>query len=777
MGISVGGVSSGIDWKTMIEQLRQVENQRVTLLTNRQTAYSNKLSAWQSFNTKLNSLKSAAYDLKSSSAFNLFTANIESSSSSVKAESLLSVTASSSAAKGTYEVVITNRAQIEKLASQSYSSQSAALGVSGTILVNGRAVSISADDSLQDVRSAINRVNTGENASGVIASILQDGANSYRLVLTSEKEGAAGISLLNGSSGDILASLGFNGSGTAIKNQVVGGVQSDRFTSSSTSVESLLGISSENLSGTVTINGTDVAIDLTDTLTNIKDNLVAAGISAQIVSETEGTKTYYRLQIEGMNSWTDQNNVLQALGIIEGNRNDVTGVVSGNANTTDGSTPITSSTKIVDIYGYLDYAAGDKITISGQKHDGSTVAATDFMIDDTKTVGDLLTQIESLFGNVTASVTADGKIQVVDNESGTSQLSLNLEASLTGTNPGTLSFGTFSSSGPVRRYVLQAGEDAAFTVDGISMTSSSNTVTTAIPGITLNLAGEDPNTTLTVSVAPDLQGIQDKVTSMITAYNDVMDFINTQMTYNTDTKKTGGPLFGDATLKSIKSSLQSTVLKKISTSSQSAALNYLSDLGITVGENNKLELDSDTFQEKLQTNFQDVVRIFADSGISNNNDLVYFYSTRETQTGDYSVTITQAAGSGSSVAGTIDGIAGYGEGDILKMQDSSSNAYGLQIRYMGTSAPAFATFSFTRGIASLIESQAYALTDYIDGTVTLQEKSAQSAIDKLKEKITATEERIDQKMNLLTKQFQAMETALSKLQSLQSFLSSLSTSS
>ena len=60
----VSGLASGFDWKTMIDQLMQVDQKKVDLVGNQQTTYKNQLSEWQSFNTKLLSLKTAADALK-----------------------------------------------------------------------------------------------------------------------------------------------------------------------------------------------------------------------------------------------------------------------------------------------------------------------------------------------------------------------------------------------------------------------------------------------------------------------------------------------------------------------------------------------------------------------------------------------------------------------------------------------------------------------------------------------------------------------------------------
>lgn len=767
--LSLSGVGSGIDWASLLTQMESVEQQSLTPYSDEKTTYTSKLSAWKSFSSLLTTLQTASEKVNDSSDFNIFTTSL-SSSSSTSASSILTATASSSATKGSYQVVVNNTAQVEKLSSSSFTSKTSALGISGTIIVNGRAVEIASTDSLQNLQTKINAVDSGSTSSGVTASILQDSANAYRLVLTSENEGADGISLLNanadvnGVAQDTLASLGFNSSGTSIKNQVTGGAQSDSFSNRSTAVDAQLGIDGEDLSGTVTINGKSVTIDLSDSLDDIAQAMTNAGLSASVVSETNNSTTTYKLQIEGMTTYTDQNSVLQSLGLIEGNRDDLVGTTGSVANTTDGSTAITASTKITDIFGYTTATSGDKITISGTTHDGTTATSTDLTIDSNTTVQDLLTKIQDTFGNVTASITSDGKLQVVDNDTGTSQLSVNVRSTIADSSS-SLDFGTFSSVGTVRKLVIQQGKDASYTVDGVAMTSKSNTVTTALQGVTLDLLSADPNTTVTVNVSRDASGIEDEIDSMLTAYNNVMSYINTQMTYNSDTNTTGGVLFGDNTLKAIKTQLQTTMLSKVGTGS----LKYLSDIGITVGDDYTLSLDKTTFENALNTDYTDVVNLFANSGTSSNGQFSYLYSNNNTVAGTYNVSVT-SDGSGN-VTGTIDGYSGTGSGDTLLLENSSSKANGLGITYTGTATSASGTFTFTRGIASLLDNVINSLTDSVSGTVTVTENSMQTQIDRLTQKLSDMQTQIDNKMATYKTQFQNMDTAVGEMNSELSYLS------
>jgi len=760
--LSLSGLGTGIDWQTMLTEMQTADEDSLTPYTDQVSIYNSQVSAWQAFTSDLSTLQTAADTLNSPTSMDLFTASV-SSSSSTSASSLLSASASSSAAPGTHQVVITNTAQAEILGSGDFTSETSALNISGTILINGRAVQIAATDTLQDIAANINSADSGTTASGVTAGIVQDSPTSWRLELTSDTTGASGISLENGSATDTLGSLGFNGAGTSIKNPVTGGAESDGFSSSSTGVAALLGTSS--LSGTVTINGTQVAIDTTDSLQTIASDLTSAGIQASVVSSTSGSNTTYRLAIADMTSYTDSNNILQSLGLIQGNRSDVVGVTGSVGNTTDGSTAITASTDIADIFGY-NYNSGDKIAISGTTHDGTAVTTTDFAISSTTTVGDLLNLIQSLFGNVTATVTSDGKIQVTDNATGTSELSVNLTSSI-GSNSGTLDFGSFGQPTTISKIVLQQGANAAFTVDGMSMTSTSNTVTTAIAGVTLNLLGADPNTTLSVSIGHDMTGIENEINDMVSAYNNVMSYVNTQMSYNTQTQETGGPLFGNSAMESIKSQLESAVLSQVGT----GTFQYLSQIGITEVGSAQLSFDTTTFESALSANFNNVADLFADSAVTSDNQFQYVYDSSSTQSGTYDVNITQLSGTGQNIAGTIDGYDASGQGNVLTLSNDASGANGLSVSYTGTTVPASATVTVNRGIASLLNGLVNTFTNTVSGTITDETNGLQTNISQLNQQIDFMQSNINAQISNLQTEFINMDTTVAQLDSVESYLS------
>jgi flagellar hook-associated protein 2 len=767
------GLSSGIDWRNILDQLKAVDHRRIDLVEARQKTYQDRLSAWQAINTKLLSLKTAAETVNETTGFSLYTTSL-SSDTTTDAEDVFSVTAGTDAGPGTYQIKVTSLATAQKLSSTSYASQSTTLNLSGDLIIGGRTVKITTTDTLIGIRDKINAVNTGTEASGVTASIVNYGTSGTRLILTSDEEGADGISLLNGGATDLVGALGFvDSSAKTAKNAITGGNQSDAFSAADKAIggADLLDLT-DAPSGTVTItiNGTSksVAVNLaTDSLNTIRDaiNTAFSGVfssnPASVGSATEDGTTRYRLLIEGGTlAYTDANNVLETLGVLKrAGVSDERGVTGDVANTSGGAV-ITSSTLIKDIDGYNNYASGDTVTLTGTSTSGGAVNSV-FTINDTTTVGDLLSEIQAGYGDVTAQITADGKIRVVDNEIGDTHLSVTLTPSRSG-----LSFdqdASFGAIATIRSRQVQAGTNAEITVDGVTVTPSSNTVDDVITGVTLNLKKADPETTVTLSLARDTTGIEEKIESFVTAYNDVIDAISTQQKYDADKKQPGGPLFGDSTLRTIKSNLVDLIIKRVPGVDED--FSTLGLIGINIGNDSKLTIDNEELQDHLGAHFEEVKKLFAADWSSTNSHLSYNYHTIDTKAGTYNVTITG-----------LSPVTGYfvtpgdatGEGEYLT--GTSGDAKGLLVRYSGTATGNVGSLTLTFGVAELLNRSLYHITDSVDGLISNKTETIQKTITKMDENMAKMEDRLTQKMAVLERQFIAMETALSQFQTQSNWL-------
>lgn len=649
----VSGLSSGFDWRSMIDQLIAIERRRVTLVENQKKEYEQKLSEWQSFNTKLLALKTAAESLNDPEDFFLYTSSLSSDNGDVNASGLLSVNTSSNASKGTYTINVDAVATAQKLSSKSFSSSSDALGLAGDILINGAAITLNTGDSLAGLRDRINNANAGENPTGVTASIVAYGANDYRLILTSDSTGAQGIGLQNASASDLLQVLGWRDDSFTLRNSITGGARSDAFSSSTEDLKSLLGLSTTQASTIQIRDGEgayrDVTIDLSaDSLEDIEaaiNNASIPGVTAAVIAESNGGSTTYRLQIDGSQDFVDGQNILETLGIVQGGVSEVQGTRSGNAMSANGQT-VTGATLLVDIDGYNLFTEGDKISLgaASRDHSGNDVSGDILTITESTTVQDLLNAVEAAYeangGEVSVQLTPEGKIEVADEEAGAGSLAVDLQSTVA--DPySSLDWGAFSTLGEVRKRQFAAGSDASLRIDGVQVTSSENTVSDVLPGVTLTLLNADVDTTVTLSVDRDLDAIMATMESFVSAYNSVAAYVKQQQTYDQEEGETGGILFGDGTLSSVKSDLTATLIQQVW--GVSSELSTLGLLGIRLNNDGQLTIEKEEVRETLSTRFNDVRRLFAAEGASDAGTLEYVSHSRDTKAGAYAVDITQAA--------------------------------------------------------------------------------------------------------------------------------------
>ena len=306
-GISFSGLISGLDTKSIIDQLMQVAQRPIDMIEDQKSQVEDKISAWQEVNTRLAALSSAVSSLADSSSFRQYRADLSDSD-------LFSVSLSSNAAPGLYTVEVLQLAASEQISSDSFSDTSSGLGLEGEFLINGVRIDVEAYDSLVDIKDEINSANAG-----VTAAIINISDTDHRLVITSNQTGSEGIDLAE-VSGDVLKSLGFINDTTSLKHPLGEGAETDPFADITSPIGTLLNLTTPP-SGVVTIGDKTISIDLsTDSLQSIKEKIEAAsptGVTVALVEDTSSGTTRYKLQITGTTQFSDDNNVLQVLGILE----------------------------------------------------------------------------------------------------------------------------------------------------------------------------------------------------------------------------------------------------------------------------------------------------------------------------------------------------------------------------------------------------------------------------------------------------------------------------
>jgi len=199
------------------------------------------------------------------------------------------------------------------------------------------------------------------------------------------------------------------------------------------------------------------------------------------------------------------------------------------------------------------------------------------------------------------------------------------------------------------------GTNADLTIDGIPYASTTNTVTGAIPDVTLNLVTGDPETPVQVSVGADTTDITNEISNFVSAYNTVIGDLNTQFTANSTTNQEG-PLGSDSALRALQSSLLSDATYTTSDSlSTSSGINSLAALGITMNNDGTLSLDSSTLSSALSSNPAAVQNFFQNAtstGFANNLNTDLTNLTAPT-TGILNLDLTQNQTQQSALASEI----------------------------------------------------------------------------------------------------------------------------
>jgi flagellar hook-associated protein 2 len=161
----------------------------------------------------------------------------------------------------------------------------------------------------------------------------------------------------------------------------------------------------------------------------------------------------------------------------------------------------------------------------------------------------------------------------------------------------------------------QAALDAEYTVDGVAKTSSSNTVTDALAGVTLTLKATTASD-VSVSIGapgPDTSAVQAKVQAFIDQYNSTIEFIrgklNEKVVPNpqTDADRVKGVLQNDSALSGLLANLRSAIADPVS--GRPTASSLLSQIGVSTGASTgdagKLKLDSAKLTDALTNRFAD----------------------------------------------------------------------------------------------------------------------------------------------------------------------------
>ncbi len=255
--------------------------------------------------------------------------------------------------------------------------------------------------------------------------------------------------------------------------------------------------------------------------------------------------------------------------------------------------------------------AGGATSATFELRKGGATSGTEITLDSTN---NNLTGLRDAINNAAAGVTAT----IVDTDGSGTQNKLVLTSAATGsagrvqlveTSATTTAadLNLTSVNAPGNDFSLL---DASFSLNGFSLTRSTNSISDAVSGVTFNLISAGSST---IKVSTDTAEVSQKLGAFVTAYNAVQSFIAGQYTKDSAGKATG-VLAADSTLRTVQQQLRNAV--SASSTTNGGALSDLTQIGLGRDSSDKLTLDSTALNDKLANAFSDVQALLSGQSTS-----------------------------------------------------------------------------------------------------------------------------------------------------------------
>jgi flagellar hook-associated protein 2 len=151
---------------------------------------------------------------------------------------------------------------------------------------------------------------------------------------------------------------------------------------------------------------------------------------------------------------------------------------------------------------------------------------------------------------------------------------------------------------------LQTAENATLTVDGVAISSSTNKVTDAIAGTTLELFTTTSGAA-NLDFTRDTTAVKTNLKTLVTAYNDANSMLGVVSDPKSTVETYGATLVGNSVVNSVRTQMRNMVTT--SSNTPSGNMTALRDIGITLSRTGELEIDQVKMDAALQNNYDQVV--------------------------------------------------------------------------------------------------------------------------------------------------------------------------
>ncbi|QHE94528.1 flagellar filament capping protein FliD [Pandoraea fibrosis] len=206
---------------------------------------------------------------------------------------------------------------------------------------------------------------------------------------------------------------------------------------------------------------------------------------------------------------------------------------------------------------------------------------------------------------------------------------------------------TYDATGAQNLTQTAAAQNAKLTVNGLAITSATNSVQNSVQGLSLSLIKTG---TTTVTMTNNSSAVTQAVQSFATAYNTLQSTMTTLTKYDPTGQATGA-LIGDSTVNLVQSQLQQILNGRLP-GVQGNGLTSLAQIGVNFQTDGTLTVDTSALSKAMSSGngFQQLASLLATNGISTDSLVTYNSSSSKTQPGNYAVNITQIATQGTATS-------------------------------------------------------------------------------------------------------------------------------
>ncbi|MBV8118467.1 MAG: flagellar filament capping protein FliD [Alphaproteobacteria bacterium] len=374
------------------------------------------------------------------------------------------------------------------------------------------------------------------------------------------------------------------------------------------------------------------------------------------------------------------------------------------------------------------------------------------------TLSGIANAINQANAGVTAAVVYDGT---------------NYHLSLTGTNTGAAAAFTVSGAGGEAGFnyspnassglaLNQAATNAGFSLNGVPITNSSNTVTNVVPGLSLTLTGSG---NATVTVAQNVSALDQAADAVVSALNNVLQTINQYSSYSPSSG--AGPLLGDVGLQVLRNSLLNAISSPARGQTAGTQYDSLGAVGFTINQDGTVSLNDQTFQSAAQANYAAVAGLLGSFAVASNSN-VAVQDTGGAQPGVYPINVTN--NSGASTTGTVNGQTASGTNGELVV-GGAGPAQGLTLQIASGVTGALGQVTVSQGVYSTLSSLLNAALSSTGGGVTGEINNLNSTITSMNQQIAQLQQAAQQETAALTAQWGQAQATLSQLTTVSNFLS------